>query len=156
MSYVEQMQHIANEYFEAGHSVTTTHEIAIWAIETGRWGPQRATLINQCADELSKAMREEYFTDPQGRRVRAKHVARRPQYGKQTSLWSDMRIATRDHMETAFQQRRQQIVGDCHQLKNDVDSYNDNINASDPIQMIFDFRDDLAEIEVLESLKVAS
>ena len=154
MSYVEQMQRIANEYFEAGRSVTTAHEMAIWAIETGRWGP-RATLINQCADELSKAMREEYFTDPQGRRVRAK-VARRPQDGKQTSLWSDMRIATRDHMETAFQQRRQQIVGDCHQLKNDVDSYNDNINPSDPIQMIFDFRDDSAEIEVLEWLKAAS
>jgi hypothetical protein len=67
-----------------------------------------------------------------------------------------MRIATRDYMETAFQQQRQQIVGDCHQLKNDVDSYNDNINPSQPIQMVFDFRDDLAEIEVLESLKAAS
>jgi len=156
MSYVEQMQQIANEYFQEGHSVTTSHEMAVWAIETGRWGPQRSTLINQCADELSKAMREEYFTDQQGRRVRAKHVARRPQDGKQTSLWSDMRVATRDHMETAFQQRRQQIVGDCHQLKNDVDSYNENLNPSEPIQMIFDFRDDLAEIEVLESFKVAS
>ncbi len=78
-------------------------------------------------------MREEYFTDPQGRRVRAKHVARQPQNGKQISLWSDMRIATRDHMEIAFQQRRQQIVGDCHQLKNDVDSYNDNLNPGEPI-----------------------
>jgi len=156
MSYVEQMQRIANEYFETGHSITTTHEMALWAIQTRRWEPQRGTLINQCADELSKAMREEYFTDQQGRRVRAKHVARREQGGKQISLWSDMRIATRDHMEMAFQQRRQQIVGDCHQLKNDVDSYNDNINPSAPIQMIFDFRDDLAEIEVLESLKAAS
>jgi hypothetical protein len=47
-------------------------------------------------------------------------------------------------------------VGDCHQLKNDVDSYNQNLNPGDPIQMIFDFRDDLAEIEVLDSLKAAS
>ena len=41
MSYVEQMQRVANEYFEAGHTVTTTHEIAIWAVETGRWSPPR-------------------------------------------------------------------------------------------------------------------
>jgi hypothetical protein len=65
-----------------------------------------------------------------------------------------MRIATRDQIETAFQQGRQQIVGDCHELKNDVDSYNENINPSDPIQIIFDFRDDLAESEVLESLRL--
>ena len=156
MSYAEQMQRIANEYFQEGHSVTTSHEMAIWAIQTKKWEPQRSTLINQCADELSKAMREEYFTDRQGRLVRAKHVARREQGGKQISLWSDIRIATRDHMETAFQQRRQQIVGDCHQLKVDVDSYNENINPSNPIQMVFDFRDDLAEIEVLESFRAAS
>jgi hypothetical protein len=59
-------------------------------------------------------------------------------------------------METAFQQRRQQIVGDCHQLKVDVDSYNQNFNPGDAIQMVFDFRDDLAEVEVLESFRAAS
>jgi hypothetical protein len=32
-------------------------------------------------------------------------------------------------MEIAFQQRRQQILGDCRQLKTDVDSYNDNYNS---------------------------
>jgi hypothetical protein len=156
MSYLEQMQRIANEYLAAGHSIAaTTHEMAIWAIESKRWEPQRSALINQCADELSRAMREEYFTDAQGRRVRAKHVARRDRDGKQLALWADMRNASRDHMETAFQQRRQQVVGDCHQLKVDVDSYNQNLNPSEPIQMIFDFTDDLAEIEILESLKTA-
>ena len=41
----------------------------------GLWAPQPSALIRQCAEELSRAMREEYVTDPQGRRVRAKHVA---------------------------------------------------------------------------------
>jgi hypothetical protein len=50
-------------------------------------------------------------------------------------------------MQLAFQQRRQQIVGDCRQLKMDVDSYNQNANSGEPIQMIFDFTLDLAEIE---------
>jgi hypothetical protein len=56
-----------------------------------------------------------------------------------------MRLATRKHMETAFQQRRQSIVGDCKQLKNDLDSYNENFNTATPIQIIFDFTDDLEE-----------
>src|SRR5437660_6035509 len=54
---------------------------------------------------------------PRSAAARAKHVARLDRDGKQMALWADMRTASRDHMETAFQQRRQQIVGDCHQLK---------------------------------------
>jgi hypothetical protein len=49
----------------------------------------------------------------------------------------------------AFQQRRQQIVMDCHQLKMDADSYNENYNKGKPIQMIFDFRLDLQELEII-------
>ena len=61
-------------------------------------------------------------------------------------LWSDMPTATREHMTLGFQQRRQRIVGDCKQLKIDVDSYNDDYNASgEPIQIILDFTDDEAE-----------
>ncbi len=56
-------------------------------------------------------------------------------------------------MEVAFQQRRQQIVGDCRQLKTDVDSYNENANSEQPIQMVFDFTDDLAELDALKALR---
>jgi len=52
-------------------------------------------------------------------------------------------------MEVAFQQRRHQIVADCKQLRTDVDSYNENANPGEPIQMIFDFTYDLAEIAAL-------
>jgi len=58
-----------------------------------------------------------------------------------------MRSAPREHMEVAFQQRRNQIVGDCRQLKRDVDSYNENNHDGTWIQMVFDFRQDLAELE---------
>ncbi len=62
-------------------------------------------------------------------------------------LWDDMRTASRQHMRMSFQQRRQQIVGDCRQLKVDVDSYNDMKPDEEPIQMVFDFTMDLAELE---------
>jgi hypothetical protein len=55
-------------------------------------------------------------------------------------------------MEIAFQQRRQQIVGDCRQLKSDMDSYNQNHNVGKPIQMVFDFTLDLEEIEALAAI----
>jgi hypothetical protein len=64
-----------------------------------------------------------------------------------------MRTASREHMEIAFQQRRQQIVGDCRQLKADLDSYNDNYNSGEWLQMVFDFTNDLAEIEALAMLE---
>ena len=94
-------------------------------------------------------MREEYIIDPQGRKVRAKHAARI----KQGVLWDDIRTASLEHMHISFQQRRQQIVGDCKQLKLDVDSYNDNKNDSKPIQLVLDFTLDVAEAE-LENVKI--
>jgi hypothetical protein len=108
--------------------------------------------LNRCAEELARAMREEYITDPQGRRVRVKHVAMIEKDGKQASFWADMRKAPHGHMEIAFQQRRQQIVGDCRQLKWDMDSYNQNHNVGEPIQMVFDFTLDLEEIEALAAI----
>ena len=100
-------------------------------------------------------MREEYITDPQGRRIRAKHAAKRERDGRQGVFWEDMRTASHEHMEVAFQQRRQQIVGDCRQLKADLDSYNENYNLGESLQMVFDFTNDLAEIEALSALQLA-
>lgn len=148
-TYSEQLQWIVSSYIKSGNNwPATTHAIAAWAIEMKLWGPQQASLVEMCAEQLSRAMREDYITDDQNRRVRAKHAARITRHGRQITLWADIRTAEREHMEIAFQQRRQQIVGDCAQLKRDVDSYNENREHSSPIQMVFDFRDDLAELEL--------
>jgi hypothetical protein len=53
-------------------------------------------------------------------------------------------------METAFRQRRGQIVGECRQLKRDVDSYNQNARIENPIPLVLDFTHDIAEEEALE------
>ncbi len=59
-------------------------------------------------------------------------------------------------MALSFQQRRVCIVADCRKLKVDVDSYNQNRNDGLPIQMVWDFTDDLEEIErAMESAKSA-
>ncbi len=146
MTYGDQLRAIANQYFEGADGPATARKIAAWAIQNNLWRPQPADLIGQCADQLARAMREEYITDPQGRTVRAKHAARITEGSEQLTLWADIQTASREHMSIAFQQRRNQILGECIQLKRDVDSFNDN-RAPVPIQMSFNFTYDLEELE---------
>lgn len=147
-AYAKQMQKIVTEYRLAGEPwPTTSKAIALWAIKTERWALPESAAISQCAEDISRAMREEYFTDAKGRRVRLKHPAVIRNDREQLVLWDDMRTAPREHMLLSFQQRRQQIFGDCRQLKTDVDSYNDSHADSSPIQIVFDFTKDLAEDE---------
>jgi hypothetical protein len=149
MSYTEQLQAIVSKYQRAGEKwPASAREIAQWAINKRLWAPQPSAIVNQCADELAKAMHDEYFTDPQGRRVRVKHAARYNEGAHQYVLWDDIRSAKPSHMKLAFQQRRQQILGDCKQLKNDVDSYNENGKPFEQIHMVYDFTLDLLESEL--------
>ena len=148
-SYTELLQDIVRKYQRAGERwPASAKDIAQWAIGKKLWAPQPATVVSQCADQLARAMRDEYFTDPQGRRVRAKHAATYQEEHEQYVLWDDIRTAKPRHMELAFQQRRQQILGDCKQLKSDVDSYNENRRPTQCIQMVFDFTLDLEELEL--------
>jgi hypothetical protein len=51
-------------------------------------------------------------------------------------------------MLASLQQRRMGIADDCWQLKQDLDSYNDNWNPGDRIQIWFDFMEDMEEREL--------
>jgi hypothetical protein len=151
MSLAEQNQKIISGYRESGQPwPATAVEIARWAIGKRLWDIHPSKIVRQCADQLAQAMREEFITDPQGRRVRAKHAAPYPEQGKLELKWDDMRTANHNHMEMAFAHRRQQIVGDCRQLKCDLDSYNQNYRRANErqIQGVFDFTDDLIELEL--------
>lgn len=147
-TYHKQMQKIVDEYRDGGQPwPASTRSIAAWAISTGRWELPTSAAIRRCAEDLGAAMRDEFMTDSKGRRVRILHPASLFRNGAQMVLWDDIRTAPRKHMQLSFQQRRQGIVGDCRQLKTDVDSYNDAHNAENPIQIVFDFTMDLAELE---------
>jgi hypothetical protein len=145
-SYNEQMVALSSEYQAATGSVQfTLEEVGDWAIQNGRWQASHASLLRQFTADAAKAMREEYIRDPQGRRVRAKHAVKRD---GEPPLWADLYTAPRDHMEAAFSQRRDQIVADCLQLKRDVDSYNDNQNTGEHLQLMLDFTVDVLESEL--------
>jgi hypothetical protein len=151
MTYVKQMQRIVDEYRLAGLPwPTSAKSIADWAITTGRWELPESAIRRRCADDIAAAMREEYMTDRKGRRVRLLHPAPISTEGQMEMVWDDIRTASRDHMQMSFQHRRRGIVGDCRQLKVDVDSYNDSHVEDEPIQVVFDFTMDLAELEAAE------
>ena len=147
-NYVKQMQGIVSQYRVSGQPwPASSRAIADWAMQEGLWELPVSAALAKCTEDISRAMREEYMTDSKGRKVRVKHPVTTTVHGAQMVLWDDMRTAPRTHMKMSFQQRRQQIVGDCRQLKTDVDSYNDLNSGEEPIQMVFDFTMDLAELE---------
>jgi hypothetical protein len=145
-TYKEFCQEIVKAYIkETKKIIFDMNDVADWAIEKGLWDkPFRNNARKECARALAQASRDEYYTDPQGRRVRTKHAARH----EQGWLWADIKSAPPAHMRLSLQQRRQSIVGDCKQLKTDLDSYNDNNIHGAQIQMDFDFNLDLHELSM--------
>lgn len=155
MSYIKQMQSLADEFYQTTKRTSaSTKEMARWAIETGKWQRHEDAALKQCAQDFADALREHYATDlATGRRYRTKHVAPVKRGGKSVMVWADMKRAAREFMEAAFRLRRNQVVGDCYQLKQDVDIYNEKYNKGDQIQLPLDLTPDVEEIEEMAKMK---
>lgn len=126
------------------------HDIAAWAYREGLMKPNPKTIVDVLAADIAQVFREEYRVDKYGRRYRAMHAAKQKINNKQTSLWADMddKNVPREHFVRSFSQRRQQVVGDCFQLKTDVDVYNEKNSGSEKIPLILDFTEDVAELQL--------
>lgn len=126
------------------------HSVAEWAYKNGLHKPNTKTIIDAIASDISQAFREEYRTNKNGQRYRAKHAVRSKKGNKTLSLWADIddTQAPREHFVRSFAQRRQQIVGDCYQLKTDVDVYNSKYQSQEPIQIVLDFTYDVEELQL--------
>lgn len=144
--YKEQLQKIWHQYeAENGSVPATAREAVAWGLTKGMIEIPEIDPLDKLASDMSTALREEYATDKDGRRYRVNHAVRVSKGGVQYTFWAIMKDAPREHMQKAFIQRREQIVGDCVQLNTDVDAYNATHNDQLPIQMLFDFRDDIEE-----------
>ena len=132
---------------EFGQLPVATRDVIKWAVESKRIPLPEIDPYDALADDLARALREEYDTDALGRRFRKNHAVRVTKGGVQHTFWAVMGFAAPEHMQMAFAQRREQIIGDCAQLKTDVDVYNDMNKDKAPIQLVLDFTDDVAERE---------
>jgi hypothetical protein len=148
MSYMRQMQLLADEFFRETAKVSATKtEMADWAIRTGRWNRQEEVARKQCADDFAEALRVEYETDPKGRRVRTKYAATLDRDGKKQTYWGDRKNVGREFIEVSAKQQRNRIAGELYQIKVDLDSFNELYNDGEPIQIPLDFTPDIEELE---------
>jgi len=133
---------------DTGKRTYTAKEVARWMMERGLWKAPETVALQKCAEDLARVWREEYRTDRQGRKVRVRHTFAVSEGSEQMHLWGNWENLLPKQMALSFQGRRKQIVGECRQLKNDVDSYNENHNKSRlPIPMSYNFTLDMEETE---------
>src|SRR3974390_2884581 len=116
----EQLLQIVEDYREAGNPWPPTRsQIAEWAVANDRYQLTRGMAVAQCAERIAKAMGLEHVTDQKGRSVRKYYAARIRENGQLVIRWDDWN-ADRPFMEVATANRRNQILGECKQLKDDV------------------------------------
>ncbi len=131
---------------EHEHAPSRTRDAVDWAISQGLLAtPPPIDPCEALANQMSKALAQELDTH-KGHRYRVNHAVRTTKDGKPQSFWAIMGFAPHEHMEKAFAQRREHIVGECAQLNTDVVVYNDMNEGKVPeIQIILDFSEDVAE-----------
>ena len=128
------------------HKPSSARQAVEWAVSEGLLELPKIDPYDILASQMANALREESQTDHKGRRFRVNHAVRVTKGGVQYTFWAIMDYAPHDHMEKAFGQRREQIIGDCVQLATDVEVYNDMHKGERPIvQLVLDFTDDVAE-----------
>jgi hypothetical protein len=151
----ERLQQVWHKYeTERKHKPTSAREAVNWAVSEGLLELPEVDPYDVLAGQMSQALRDEYKTDSEGRRYRVNHAVRVTKSGVQYTFWGVMGFASHEHMEKAFAQRREQIIGDNLQLKTDVDVYNDlNKGKRPPIQMVLDYTEDVAERQELQKMK---
>ena len=153
LTFNEQLRRIYRAYVNDGGALpVNTDDLYDYAVSRGLYQPQPSDIRKQFRKLMSGALREDYFTDTKGRTIRKHHVVVRnieDDTGSKTKqgFWDDIDTATVPFMESAFRLRRKQIVGDCRQLKNDVDYFNER-DVGKKIQLVFDFTNDLAEADM--------
>jgi hypothetical protein len=140
---------------DKGHQPTSARQAVEWAVAAGLLDLPQIDPYDVLAGDMADAL--EIQTDEQGRRYRVNHAVRVTKGGVQYAFWGALGFAPHSHMERAFAQRREQIVGDCLQLETDVDVYNDlNRGKQVEIQLILDFTDDVAERQSLDESRKRS
>ncbi len=146
MGHAELLQNLWREYEEVhDHAPASARSAVDWAVRERGLALPYVDPRDVLAEQMSRALREEYATDAQGRRYRVNHAIRVTKDGVQHTFWGVMGFAPRGHMERAFTQRREQVIGDLVQLQIDVEVYNDKNPKERPIQLVLDFNDDVDE-----------
>ena len=127
--------------------------VAAWAIRKGLWQYIPQSPQEVLRRRLSRALRDDYIEDPQGREIRAYHPIVKEvmtQDGlRRHSTWHPIFTTEPGFIRQAFQLRRRAAFSDVAQLSLDFDSYNDNNIFDAELEAFdFDFNKDLEEMRM--------
>lgn len=153
MSQAQDYQKLIRLYKQAtGETEIDMHKVAAWGVKhLAVKLPKPISAIDLLAKKLSQAAREETRRDPNtNRSYRANHAVVFTKNGVQQSFWIDIDEASRGLMHRSLQTRRKQMLGDAYQLALDRDHWNSIHPDEEPIQISFDFTDDIEERKSFE------
>lgn len=143
-TYMEQLQAVWHAFEkEHGKAPATARQAVLWGVERGMIQLPPADPLGRMAMDMSRALRSEFAVDRHGRRYRKNIALRVMRAGVQHTIWSRLEDAPPEFVRESFAQRRSQIIGDCVQLDNDASVWNSLNPAEKPIQLDFDFRDEV-------------
>ena len=108
----EQLQEAWHLYeLKNNHLPTSARQAVEWAVTNGHLNLPTIDPYDILAGDMASALREEFATDEKGRRYRVNHAVQVSKGGVQHTFWAILGYAPHAHMEKAFAQRREQIVG---------------------------------------------
>lgn len=154
-TYKENMLDIWRKYHEEKSSTEPTdlRELAAWALKQKMWAPRPMDVTAGFAREMADVLREQVRTDKDGRQYRAFIPARdKGKDGLPLFKWADIDVAPRAHVEKGVQGERRQIANDCFALAMKLDHYNAIHPDDEPLQVIFNFEEDVAEMKIAKGI----
>lgn len=128
-----------------GYMPASGRQAAEWAYEQGLLIMPNIDPMSVMARIMSRAMRAEYDTAPDGRRYRVNHPVHVTEDGVQLTIWSIIDHIPHENMEMSLQQRREQTLADVYQMKTDRDIYRCKFPDRPSINLVFDYTEDVAE-----------
>lgn len=152
-SYKDQLREIWARYREeVSTDPVDLRTVASWAIEKKLWFPRPVDLSTSLASDLADSLREVKRVDKAGREYRALLPVRETEKGLPLFKWADIDDAPRAHVEKGLQQERRSIASDCYAIAMKVEHYNEAHPDEEPIQIIFDFSQDVEEEKIARGL----
>lgn len=156
MTQTELMQTLWKRYQkEHGYESSRTREVVEWAVTEGLLPIPKVDPIDILSNQMAKALREETAVDEEGREYRVNHAVKITKNGTQTTIWGILGHMPDNQTEMSFTQRREQIIGDCLHLRNDVDAYNNIQKGNKLYQLELNFTEDVEERLALLHIKIA-
>jgi hypothetical protein len=153
-AYKENMLRIWDRYCkEVSAEPADLRELGSWAISKGLWAPRPVDMNAGFARDMADVLREQVRTDKDGREYRAFIPAKGSgKDGAPLFKWADIDLAPRSHVEKGAQSERRQIANDCFALAMKVEHYNATHPKEEPIQVPFNFGEDIEEMKIARGI----